>query len=157
MSTEEKIVEEARGTRTNSGVIVGEYEEPMPPPSYAQAIRNNRINTNSIENEWINRTFHSGALMTDSFVNQPSIIVPRPIVPPLGSEPVFFTCPRCQSYTLTRIVYEPNLKTHLMAALLCLLGLWCCVCLPYCYERCVNIRHHCGNCGKLLGTYCNTL
>ncbi|TMW45433.1 hypothetical protein DOY81_009486 [Sarcophaga bullata] len=92
-----------------------------------------------------------------SFVQPPVVIVQQPALP-LGPEPVYLTCPACHVQKLTRIEYEPSSRTHLMAALLCLVGLWCCVCLPYWWPgSCMNTHHYCGNCGKFLGTYGNAL
>ncbi|XP_073844559.1 uncharacterized protein [Musca autumnalis] len=90
-------------------------------------------------------------------VGQPSVVIIQQPMLPLGPEPVYITCPACHVQKLTRIEYEPSSRTHLMAALLCLFGLWCCVCLPYCAGSCMNAQHYCGNCGKFLGTYGNTL
>ncbi|XP_013108737.2 lipopolysaccharide-induced tumor necrosis factor-alpha factor homolog [Stomoxys calcitrans] len=86
----------------------------------------------------------------------PVVIIQQPMLP-LGPEPVYLTCPACHVQKLTRIEFEPSSRTHLMAALLCLFGLWCCVCLPYCAGSCMNTQHYCGNCGKFLGTYGNSL
>ncbi|XP_055917634.1 lipopolysaccharide-induced tumor necrosis factor-alpha factor homolog [Eupeodes corollae] len=72
---------------------------------------------------------------------------------PLGPREVYLTCPHCHVQKLTRIDPEPSSKTHLMAALLCILGFWCCACLPYCIESCMNVNHYCGNCNNFLGTY----
>ncbi|XP_065367906.1 lipopolysaccharide-induced tumor necrosis factor-alpha factor homolog [Calliphora vicina] len=92
-----------------------------------------------------------------AFVQQPVVIIQQQPMLALGPEPVYLTCPACNIQKLTRIEYEPSSRTHLMAALLCLVGLWCCVCLPYCAGSCMNTHHYCGNCGKFLGTYGNTL
>ncbi|XP_075166953.1 uncharacterized protein LOC142239075 [Haematobia irritans] len=86
----------------------------------------------------------------------PVVIIQQPMLP-LGPEPVYLTCPACHVQKLTRIEFEPSARTHLMAALLCLFGLWCCVCLPYCAGSCMNTQHYCGNCGKFLGSYGNNL
>uniref|UniRef100_A0A1A9ZYN5 LITAF domain-containing protein n=1 Tax=Glossina pallidipes TaxID=7398 RepID=A0A1A9ZYN5_GLOPL len=124
MSLEKRGRGGTRGARTNSGVIVGGSMEDVSPPSYAQVMRNNRTNTGSNRNDWPSVGFLSGGtLMTDNLVTQSSVIVPLPKVPPLGPEPVHFPCPRCRARKLTRIHYEPNSKTHLMAALLCILGI----------------------------------
>ncbi|XP_046811393.1 lipopolysaccharide-induced tumor necrosis factor-alpha factor homolog [Lucilia cuprina] len=92
-----------------------------------------------------------------TFVQPPVVIIQQQPMLPLGPEPVYLTCPACHIQKLTRIEYEPSSRTHLMAALLCLVGLWCCVCLPYCAGSCMNTHHYCGNCGKFLGTYGNAL
>ncbi|XP_049306914.1 lipopolysaccharide-induced tumor necrosis factor-alpha factor [Bactrocera dorsalis] len=90
---------------------------------------------------------------TQPMVQQPVVIIQQQAILPLGPEPTFITCPGCHVTKLTRIGYEPNARTHLMAAILCIVGLWCCVCLPYCAESCMSTNHYCGNCNKYLGTY----
>ncbi|CAD7013474.1 uncharacterized protein LOC101454013 [Ceratitis capitata] len=83
----------------------------------------------------------------------PVVIIQQQAILPLGPEPTYITCPGCHVTKLTRIGFEPNARTHLMAAILCIVGLWCCVCLPYCAESCMSTNHYCGNCNKYLGTY----
>ncbi|XP_067632212.1 lipopolysaccharide-induced tumor necrosis factor-alpha factor homolog [Eurosta solidaginis] len=87
-----------------------------------------------------------------SATQQPVVIIQQHVLP-LGPEPTTVTCPACHITKLTRIDYEPSARTHLMAAILCIVGLWCCVCLPYCAESCMSTNHYCGNCNKFLGTY----
>ncbi|XP_034110361.1 lipopolysaccharide-induced tumor necrosis factor-alpha factor homolog [Drosophila albomicans] len=70
-----------------------------------------------------------------------------------GPEPQDVQCPYCHNYTRTRVSYRPNSRTHLIALLLCLFQLWCCVCLPYCISSCMNTNHYCGMCDQYLGTY----
>ncbi|KAI9578144.1 hypothetical protein GQX74_014038 [Glossina fuscipes] len=93
MPLEERRRGGTRGARTNSGVIVGGSMEDVSPPSYAQVVRNNRINTGSNRNDWTNVEFLSGGtLMTDNLVTQSSVIVSSPKVPPLGPEPIMVFC-----------------------------------------------------------------
>ncbi|CAD7076765.1 unnamed protein product [Hermetia illucens] len=80
---------------------------------------------------------------------------PTVVITPVGPHPVYVTCPSCRQYTLTRMEYEPSSKTHLMAALLCLVGCFICACLPYCMDSCMNGNHYCSNCGAFIGTYSN--
>uniref|UniRef100_A0A1B0BU39 Uncharacterized protein n=1 Tax=Glossina palpalis gambiensis TaxID=67801 RepID=A0A1B0BU39_9MUSC len=76
MPLEERRRGGTRGARTNSGVIVGGSMEDVSPPSYAQVVRNNRINTGSNRNDWTNVEFLSGGtLMTDNLVTQSSVII----------------------------------------------------------------------------------
>ncbi|KAH8370979.1 hypothetical protein KR093_005868 [Drosophila rubida] len=72
---------------------------------------------------------------------------------PYGPEPQDVQCPYCHNYTRTRVSYRPNSRTHLIALLLCLFQLYCCVCLPYCISSCMNTNHYCGMCDHYLGTY----
>ncbi|XP_023172790.1 lipopolysaccharide-induced tumor necrosis factor-alpha factor homolog [Drosophila hydei] len=78
------------------------------------------------------------------------IVVPNS---PFGPEPQDVQCPYCHNYARTRVSYRPNSRTHLIALVLCLLQLYCFVCLPYCISSCMNTTHYCGMCNRYLGTY----
>lgn len=87
------------------------------------------------------------------FVQADPVVYVQNTVLPLGPREVYVTCPFCHVKKITRIEPEPSSKTHLMAALLCVLGFWCCACMPYCMDSCMNINHYCGNCNNFLGSY----
>ncbi|XP_068146566.1 lipopolysaccharide-induced tumor necrosis factor-alpha factor homolog [Drosophila tropicalis] len=70
-----------------------------------------------------------------------------------GPEPMDIQCPYCHNYARTRVSYRPNSRTHLIALVLCLFQLYCCVCLPYCISSCMNTNHYCGMCDHYLGSY----
>ncbi|XP_043486160.1 lipopolysaccharide-induced tumor necrosis factor-alpha factor homolog [Polistes fuscatus] len=72
-----------------------------------------------------------------------------------GSEPRVMTCPHCRQNISTRIDTESNTKTHLFALLLCLVGCWPCVCIPYCMDTCLVKKHYCPSCGVFLGESSN--
>jgi lipopolysaccharide-induced tumor necrosis factor-alpha factor len=61
-----------------------------------------------------------------------------------GSDPARIICPTCRAQITTSVRYEPALKTHLFAGLICLLGCWlgCCA-IPYCVDSCQNATHTC--------------
>ncbi|XP_011705483.1 PREDICTED: lipopolysaccharide-induced tumor necrosis factor-alpha factor homolog [Wasmannia auropunctata] len=61
------------------------------------------------------------------------------------------TCPHCHANISTRVEPEANMKTHLMAGLLCLFGCWCCAPCPYCMDSCRAHKHYCPACGSFLG------
>jgi len=155
---------------------------PPAPPSYDQATGTQRATATTTysgqvmgqpmgqANQAPQPTYHQQYVSSSTCVYTPAQTVPPPQtatiitqqpvvflqsaqVLPLGPEPVFITCPHCNVQKMTRLHYEPSARTHLMAALFCLLGLWCCVCLPYCAGSCMNASHYCGNCNKFLGTY----
>ncbi|XP_070067978.1 lipopolysaccharide-induced tumor necrosis factor-alpha factor homolog isoform X1 [Drosophila takahashii] len=91
---------------------------------------------------------------------QPVIFAQRQIIqtPPnvLGAVPSMATCPSCGVRRETKIEFEPNTKTHLLAFLICLLGgILCCCCIPYCSDSCQSAKHTCSNCGAYVGTYKN--
>ncbi|XP_063530673.1 lipopolysaccharide-induced tumor necrosis factor-alpha factor homolog isoform X1 [Cydia strobilella] len=79
----------------------------------------------------------------------PTIIVQTVV----GPESTRTTCRNCNAQISTRIDRKPTMKTHLMAALLCVLGCWCCVCVPYCMDSCLDVDHYCPNCGTFVGSY----
>ncbi|XP_001976272.3 lipopolysaccharide-induced tumor necrosis factor-alpha factor homolog [Drosophila erecta] len=72
---------------------------------------------------------------------------------PYGPEPMDVQCPYCHNFARTRVSFKPNSRTHLIALILCLFQLYCCVCLPYCIASCMSINHYCGMCDRYLGTY----
>ncbi|XP_073962918.1 lipopolysaccharide-induced tumor necrosis factor-alpha factor homolog isoform X1 [Choristoneura fumiferana] len=71
----------------------------------------------------------------------------------VGPHPTRTTCRSCNQEMVTRIDRRPTMRTHLMAALLCVLGCWPCVCIPYCVDSCLNTDHYCTNCGSFVGSY----
>lgn len=100
--------------------------------------------------------------------------------PAVGPDPCFISCPHCHVQKLTRVEYAPSVRTHCMAALLCIVGqvtiyfqliicalsyqfvfisfsfpcsLWCFACIPYCATSCMNANHFCGNCNQYVGVY----
>ncbi|ALC42271.1 CG30273, partial [Drosophila busckii] len=80
-------------------------------------------------------------------------VVVVPAGPSYGPQPQDVLCPFCHNYTRTRVSFRPNSRTHLIALLLCLFQLYCCVCLPYCIASCMNTNHYCGMCDHYLGSY----
>ncbi|EDW31907.1 GL11366 [Drosophila persimilis] len=83
----------------------------------------------------------------------PVVIIQHQAALPVGPDASFITCPHCHVQKLTRVEYAPSVRTHCMAALLCIIGLWCFACLPYCATSCMNANHFCGNCNKFVGVY----
>ncbi|XP_023172791.2 lipopolysaccharide-induced tumor necrosis factor-alpha factor homolog [Drosophila hydei] len=81
------------------------------------------------------------------------VIIQHQAPPAVGPDPCYISCPHCQVLKLTRVEYSPSVRTHCMAALLCIVGLWCFACLPYCATSCMNANHFCGNCNKFVGVY----
>ncbi|XP_055917050.1 lipopolysaccharide-induced tumor necrosis factor-alpha factor homolog [Eupeodes corollae] len=101
----------------------------------------------------------SGAMMQNIPIQgqqpqlQPITIQNIPPIPPLGPHPCLVSCPSCYQKKMTIVRPEAATKTHLFAAVLCLVGLCCCVCVPYFVDSCKNANHYCSNCGAFLGTY----
>ncbi|XP_034478718.1 lipopolysaccharide-induced tumor necrosis factor-alpha factor homolog [Drosophila innubila] len=81
------------------------------------------------------------------------IVIQQQPLPAVGPDPCLISCPHCQVQKLTRVEYAPSTRTHCMAALLCIVGLWCFACLPYCATSCMTANHFCGNCNKFVGAY----
>ncbi|XP_017054148.1 lipopolysaccharide-induced tumor necrosis factor-alpha factor homolog [Drosophila ficusphila] len=125
-----------------SGESVPEHQQLLPPapPSYDQAT--------TIPAE---TTGPDGVTPAATATTQHTVVV----VPgsPYGPEPMDVQCPHCHNYARTRVSYRPNSRTHLIALILCLFQLYCCVCLPYCISSCMNTNHYCGMCDRYLGTY----
>ncbi|XP_065351863.1 cell death-inducing p53-target protein 1-like [Cloeon dipterum] len=75
---------------------------------------------------------------------------PHNALPPASSR---YECPSCREDIRTRVEYVIGTKTHLIAALLCLFGCWCCVPIPYlCSNDCKDAHHYCPHCGAYIGT-----
>ncbi|EDW74315.1 uncharacterized protein Dwil_GK21444 [Drosophila willistoni] len=115
----------------NQSSPIGGYIHGQQPPSYAQATNPQQAYP----------------------VVPPVVIIQHHTVTPVGPDASFITCPHCHVQKLTRVEYAPSGKTHCMAALLCMMGLWCFACLPYCVTSCMNAQHYCGNCNKFVGVY----
>ncbi|XP_067634286.1 LITAF domain-containing protein-like [Eurosta solidaginis] len=103
---------------------------PTAPPTYDQAI---------------------GAAPTTTNTPQVVLIARSPMI--FGSIPLDLLCPYCHNYTRTRLRSQPSSRTHLVALFLCLFQMYCCVCLPYCIDNCMDTVHYCGLCDQYLGTY----
>ncbi|XP_013161771.1 PREDICTED: lipopolysaccharide-induced tumor necrosis factor-alpha factor homolog [Papilio xuthus] len=71
----------------------------------------------------------------------------------MGSSPAVYICKSCNSQIITRVERKPSLRTHLFALLLCVVGCWPLVCLPYCVDTCNNADHFCPSCNAYLGSY----
>ncbi|XP_052751618.1 cell death-inducing p53-target protein 1-like [Galleria mellonella] len=48
----------------------------------------------------------------------------------VGPNPTRVTCKSCYQNVTTRISRNPTIRTHLIALLFCVFGLWFCACLP---------------------------
>ncbi|KOC61573.1 Lipopolysaccharide-induced tumor necrosis factor-alpha factor like protein [Habropoda laboriosa] len=82
---------------------------------------------------------------------QPHIVVVERPVLQFGRVSQRLQCPHCHADISTRVESEANTKTHLIALLLCILGLWCCAPCPYCMDSTLVQRHYCPSCGSFLG------
>ncbi|KAL4713544.1 hypothetical protein ACJJTC_007782 [Scirpophaga incertulas] len=81
-----------------------------------------------------------------------TVMIPVATVNLMGSQPSSLVCKSCNAQIITRTEAKPTTKTHLFALLLCVLGLWCCVCVPYCMDSCQSIDHYCPNCNAYIGS-----
>ncbi|XP_060654654.1 lipopolysaccharide-induced tumor necrosis factor-alpha factor homolog isoform X1 [Drosophila nasuta] len=91
-------------------------------------------------------------------MQQQPVYIQAPAPNYLGGMPTMVTCPSCHAHQQSVVRYDPNTKTHLMALLICILGMFsgiCCCCIPYCMDSCQSAVHHCRNCGAYIGTYQN--
>jgi len=92
---------------------------PQQPPSYEQATHVQHTITPATQVIVIQRkcaTANRQTLVTSCnlFTDQPP--------PAVGPDPCFITCPHCHVQKLTRVEYAPSVRTHCMAALLCIVG-----------------------------------
>ncbi|XP_004533774.2 lipopolysaccharide-induced tumor necrosis factor-alpha factor homolog isoform X2 [Ceratitis capitata] len=71
----------------------------------------------------------------------------------VGSEPSTVVCSTCQKQVTTTVDYVASTKTHLIALLLCVIGLCPCACCLYCTGCARNVEHRCPSCKTLLGIY----
>ncbi|XP_059469576.1 lipopolysaccharide-induced tumor necrosis factor-alpha factor-like [Neocloeon triangulifer] len=83
---------------------------------------------------------------------QPATVVTTVIHLPLPPKSSRYSCPSCKADIKTRVDHKSGTKTHIIALLLCLFGLWCCAPIPYCTESCKDAYHYCPECGTYLGT-----
>ncbi|KAH8411074.1 hypothetical protein KR222_011749 [Zaprionus bogoriensis] len=71
---------------------------------------------------------------------------------PVGRDPTFIRCPSCQSDVVTVIHSTTTRRTHAAAIALCLVGLWACMCIPYCVSCCKTSNHYCPACSSYVGS-----
>jgi len=71
--------------------------------------------------------------------------------PNFGHRPVTMVCPHCQTNITTATDSEPGAMAYVIAAVLCVLQLYCCVCVPCCIDSLKVVTHKCPNCKKFLG------
>jgi len=86
-------------------------------------------------------------------VGQAQYVIQQPINGPFGPHAQIAQCPNCGERAVTRIEYENGNKTHILALIMCMLGLWCCCCIPYCVDSMKNANHYCSKCSNFLGVY----
>ena len=72
---------------------------------------------------------------------------------PLSYRPSNMTCPYCGRSIHTKTVSEDSCMAVFLSASLCILGCWCCVCLPFCLESLQKVEHSCPKCKLVIGTY----
>ncbi|KNC27328.1 hypothetical protein FF38_07247 [Lucilia cuprina] len=124
-------LEESVAATQQQPLIAPKVTAPPQPPTYEQAIGGT----------------------TPAAASGPNVVVVTEPVSPYGPHPIDVLCPYCHNYSRTRLRFKPTSRTHLIALLLCLFQLYCCICLPYCIGSCMNTNHYCGMCDKYLGTY----
>ncbi|KAG6448061.1 hypothetical protein O3G_MSEX005320 [Manduca sexta] len=91
-------------------------------------------------------------------VVQPTVVptvIPMVVGQQMSPGAARVTCRSCGMEIITRVESRPTMRTHLFAALLCLIGCWPCVCVPYCVDSCNNADHYCPNCNAYVGSYIN--
>ena len=58
-------------------------------------------------------------------------------------------CPTCQQNTGSRIVAQPGTGSWLICLGMCIVGLWCCCCIPFCVEELQDKKYYCTTCNNL--------
>ena len=71
----------------------------------------------------------------------------------LTYQPENMICPSCRRIIQTMTVSSTSRVSVLLTAGLCLLGCWCCACLPACLDSLKMVRHSCPKCKELIGVY----
>ncbi|XP_068628114.1 lipopolysaccharide-induced tumor necrosis factor-alpha factor homolog isoform X2 [Battus philenor] len=100
----------------------------------------------------------SQPVIVGTTVTYPATVVPAEVTAvvvgsPMGTTPAVYMCKSCNNQIITRVERRPSIRTHLFAMLLCVIGCWPCVCLPYCVDSCNNADHYCTNCNSYIGSY----
>merc|ERR1712137_1368128 len=92
--------------------------------------------------------------------NKPLLHDPAPYQPGGGApgvptifpeNPIRMTCNFCNNSIVTRTNPKSGALTFLLAAILCLIGLWCCAWIPLVIDAGKDIEHVCPSCNNLLG------
>uniref|UniRef100_A0A1Y1N874 LITAF domain-containing protein n=1 Tax=Photinus pyralis TaxID=7054 RepID=A0A1Y1N874_PHOPY len=79
---------------------------------------------------------------------------PQPqVVTVFGPIPQLINCPHCHNQVTSKLEASAGTKTHLFAALLCILGCIPCCLIPYCVDSCKDRSHYCPQCNAFLGSY----
>jgi hypothetical protein len=75
----------------------------------------------------------------------------------LGRQPVSITCPHCNQVGLTRVESRCDAGSGASAAILCVVGFFCCICLafaaclPCCVDKMQATEHRCSKCNRVVG------
>ncbi|XP_014298785.1 cell death-inducing p53-target protein 1 homolog [Microplitis demolitor] len=82
---------------------------------------------------------------------QPVVTLIQPSIN-YGSQAMTIICPHCHANITTKVETEANLKTHIVALLLCLFQCWFCAPCVYCIDGCLVKKHYCPSCEQYLGS-----
>ena len=66
--------------------------------------------------------------------------------------PVLVTCPHCKNQGVTIVTSKIGLITWLTWYAWCLMGFWCCCCIPCYISELREASHSCQYCGSYLGS-----
>ncbi|CAI2377089.1 unnamed protein product [Moneuplotes crassus] len=64
---------------------------------------------------------------------------------------VFCECPSCGQVTHTRVEEENSPLQWILCLIICVVGLWCCCCIPFCIDNLKAGKHYCSSCGSCIG------
>jgi lipopolysaccharide-induced tumor necrosis factor-alpha factor len=59
-------------------------------------------------------------------------------------------CPHCRATVATNVVQAPGSSAWLFCIGLAFIGLWPCMCIPFCMDPCQDVTHSCPNCGIVI-------
>ena len=103
--------------------------------------------------------YHLPPMTAQPTLNDPSVPVPTQTQrffqqsEPLSYHPSNMTCPFCGKSIQTKTESDDSCMAVFLSASLCILGCWCCVCLPFCLESLQKVEHSCPKCKMVIGTY----
>uniref|UniRef100_A0A914BW86 LITAF domain-containing protein n=1 Tax=Acrobeloides nanus TaxID=290746 RepID=A0A914BW86_9BILA len=115
------------------------YEPESPPPSYDIGSANNATKPIPTPVQF------QSQLQPQQVQVQPQTQPPQVVILEFGEDPMFITCPYCDSSTITRTEY----KLGVMSWLLCLTVSICCLCCDFNKD----VLHSCPHCNMTVGQY----
>uniref|UniRef100_A0A7S3NAI6 LITAF domain-containing protein n=1 Tax=Euplotes harpa TaxID=151035 RepID=A0A7S3NAI6_9SPIT len=70
----------------------------------------------------------------------------------LQAHPVMVNCPHCNKQGMTKVQSRIGMMQWIICLVLCLMGFWCCCCIPFYISDLRDATHACSQCNTVLGT-----